>query len=63
MPGRHRLIARVQDTELFRLPTVDPTAAFAWALPLSLAFALASHAIVQRSINRMDWLEALNIRE
>lgn len=57
------LIARVQDTELFRLPAVDPTAAFAWAFPLSLAFALASHAVVQRLIHRMDWLEALNIRE
>jgi putative ABC transport system permease protein len=57
------LIARVQDTELFRLPAVDPTVAFAWALPLSLLFALASHAVVQRSINRTDWLEALNVRE
>jgi putative ABC transport system permease protein len=57
------LIARVQDTELFRLPAVDPTAAWAWALALSLSFALASHAVVQRSIDRMDWLEALNVRE
>src|SRR5262249_1448534 len=57
------LIARVQDTELFRLPAIDPVAAWAWSLLLSLSFALASHAVVQRSIDRMDWLEALNVRE
>src|SRR5262249_15093983 len=59
----HGLIAEVQDTGLFCLAPVDPTAGFVWALPLSLLFALASHAVVQRLINRMDWLEALNVRE
>jgi putative ABC transport system permease protein len=59
----HGLIARVQDTEMFRLPAVDPTAAFLGAFLLSVVFALITHAVVQRAINRMDWLEALNVRE
>ena len=59
----HGLIARVQDTEMFRLPAVDPVPAWTWALVVSLAFGLASHAVVQRSINRTDWLAALNVRE
>jgi putative ABC transport system permease protein len=67
LPGGYFLyrgvIARLQDTELFRLPAVDPVPAWTWALLLSLAFGLASHVVVQRSINRTDWLAALNVRE
>jgi putative ABC transport system permease protein len=57
------VIARLQDTEMFRLPAVDPWPAWTAALLLSLMFGLASHAVVQRSINRIDWLDALNVRE
>lgn len=46
-------------TDLFRIPSVDPTSAFAWTLAIGLVFTLAAHAFVQRSINRMDWLEKL----
>jgi hypothetical protein len=53
----------LQDTELFRLPAVDPFPAWTWALLLSLTFGLASHVVVQRSIDRIDWLDALNVRE
>jgi putative ABC transport system permease protein len=67
LPGGYFLyrgvIARLQDTELFRLPAVDPVPAWTWALLLSLTFGLASHAVVQRAINRTDWLDALNVRE
>jgi putative ABC transport system permease protein len=67
LPGGYFLfrgiIARLQDTELFRLPPPDPIPAWTGALLLSLTFGLASHAVVQRSINRIDWLDALNVRE
>jgi putative ABC transport system permease protein len=67
LPGGYFLfrgiIARLQDTELFRLPAPDPIPAWTGALLLSLTFGLASHAVVQRSINRIDWLDALNVRE
>jgi putative ABC transport system permease protein len=57
------VIARLQDTELFRLPAVDPVPAWTAAFLLSLTFGLASHLVVQRAIERIDWLDALNVRE
>lgn len=67
LPGGYFLyrgiLAQLQDTELVRLPAVDPLPSWIAALLLSLAFGLASHAVVQRSINRIDWLDALNVRE
>ncbi len=66
LPGGYllyRSLTGVADKELFRLPLVDPTAAWAWTLVLGLLFTLASHVFVQRSISRMNWLEKMNVRE
>ncbi|MBV8554383.1 MAG: ABC transporter permease [Planctomycetaceae bacterium] len=66
LPGGYliyRGVGRIEDAELFRLPIVNPASAWAWALSLSVLFVLASHAVVQVSINRMDWLEKLKTRE
>jgi putative ABC transport system permease protein len=56
-------ITLAYDTEMFRIPLVDPTQVWLWVTALGLGFGLAAHLIVQRSIHRMDWLDALNARE
>lgn len=51
------------DTDMFRIPVVDPTRSCLWTLLLGTLFALIAHAIVQRAIFRMDWLDAMKTRE
>lgn len=56
-------ITLAYDTEMFRIPMVDPTRVMLYTLGLGIAFGLAAQAVVQRSISRMDWLEALKAKE
>lgn len=56
-------ITLAYDTEMFRIPLVDPTQVWLQVIALGTAFGLSAHLLVQRSIHRMDWLEALNARE
>lgn len=56
-------ITLAYDTEMFRIPLVDPTKVWLFVIALGVTFGLAAHLLVQRSIHRMDWLEALNARE
>ncbi|MGH7137682.1 MAG: ABC transporter permease, partial [Pirellulales bacterium] len=51
------------DTEMFRIPVVDPMGSCLITFLLGTAFALLAHSIVQRAIFRMDWLEAMKTRE
>ena len=51
------------DFETIRFPRVITLGSFVWAWLLALAFTLLAHLIVQRAINRLDWLEALNVKE
>ena len=51
------------DTEMFRIPLIDPTQVWIIVIGLGAAFGLAAHLVVQRSIHRMDWLDALKTRE
>ncbi len=51
------------DTELFRFPLVSPPMVWIRMWGLAILFALLSHLAVQRDINRMDWREALNVKE
>jgi len=51
------------DTEMFRIPVVDPTAIGLVTLCLGMAFGLLAHACVQWSIFKLDWLEALKTKE
>jgi putative ABC transport system permease protein len=51
------------DTELFRFPVVFSARTAGWTVLLSVVFGLAAHTIVQRTINRLNWREALNVRE
>ena len=56
-------IAIAYDTEMFRIPVTDPRMIFLESLAIGTAFALAAHAVVQRTIWRMNWLEALKTKE
>lgn len=51
------------DTEMFRIPVVDPTQSCLITFVLGTVFALLAHGIVQRAIFRMDWLEAMKTKE
>ncbi len=51
------------DTEMFRIPVVDPTWIGLVTLVLGIGFGMLAHACVQRSILKLDWLEALKTKE
>lgn len=51
------------DTEMFRFPLVGPPMVWIRIWGFALLFALLAHAAVQRAINRLDWREALNVKE
>ena len=51
------------DTEMFRIPVVDPTRIGWLTFLLGIGFGLLAHLWVQRSILKLDWLEALKTKE
>jgi putative ABC transport system permease protein len=51
------------DTEMFRFPLVGPPIVWIRIWCFALLFALLAHAAVQRAISRLDWREALNVKE
>ncbi|QDU64660.1 outer membrane-specific lipoprotein transporter subunit LolE [Planctomycetes bacterium Pan216] len=56
-------MAHQQATELFRIPiVVEPSSWFITVL-IAIGFSLLAHTVVQSAVNRMAWLEALNVRE
>lgn len=55
--------AELFDTELFRLPRVVDYSSYVYTLVLAVAFCLVAHRFVQRAVNRIDWLDALNVKE
>lgn len=57
------LIVRLYDFELFRMPFVLTPESMAFTFLLGLTFTVTAHWPVQRTINRMNWLEALNVKE
>ncbi len=57
------LISVVYNTEMFRFPLVSPPEVWLATLGLAVTFALAAHGVVQRSIHRLDWLEASKTQE
>lgn len=56
-------MAAAYATELFRIPVVATPPVWIGTMALSVVFGLAAHAFVQRSIGRMNWREALNVKE
>jgi putative ABC transport system permease protein len=53
----------VYDTEMFRFPLIVPPTVWFKTFGLAIVFGMAAHALVQREINKMDWREALNVKE
>lgn len=56
-------ITTVYDTEMFRFPLVSPPLVWIGVVVLAALFGLAAHLFVQREINKLDWREALNVKE
>jgi len=57
------LISIVYNTEMFRFPLISPPAVWGATMGLALVFALSAHAVVQRNIHQLDWLEASKTKE
>ncbi|MGE3405644.1 MAG: ABC transporter permease [Pirellulales bacterium] len=57
------LMAWSYETELFRIPVISRPYIWWTTLLLSLVFGLIAHLCVQRAINRLNWREALNVKE
>jgi putative ABC transport system permease protein len=56
-------ITKAYDTEMFRIPVIDPRGVFWATIVLGMVFGLLAHAFVQRAIFKLDWLEAMKTRE
>jgi putative ABC transport system permease protein len=56
-------LAIVYNTDMFRFPLVTPPSIWFWVIGLGFAFAMIAHAIVQRAINKLDWLDASKTKE
>jgi len=57
------LTSYAYDTELFRFPVCSSAATWIWTIVLAVMFALLAHLAVQRTVHRMDWLDALQAKE
>lgn len=57
------LISQQYDTEMFRFPLIVSPDIWLKTVALALMFGLAAHAVVQRDIFRMNWRDALNVKE
>jgi len=56
-------MAAAYATELFRIPVVSTPAVWIGTMVLSVVFGLAAHCFVQRAIGKLNWREALNVKE
>jgi putative ABC transport system permease protein len=57
------LLAEAYENEMLRIPVVTSPAVWTWTLALAILFGLLAHGLVQREIHRMDWLDALKVKE
>ena len=57
------LMAEAYESEMFRFPVVSSAGTYIGTAVLAVVFALVAHCAVQRTIHRMDWLEALQAKE
>ncbi len=51
------------ENEMFRIPVVFTAEIVAKTLIAAVVFGLLAHLFIQRSIHKMDWLEALKVKE
>lgn len=61
--GLNVAVTAAYDTEMFRIPIVNPTGVCIAVVIVGTLFGVAAHLLVQRSIFTMDWLEALKTKE
>jgi putative ABC transport system permease protein len=57
------LMVALYDTEMFRIPLAFDSQIVVKTFILAGLFGLLAHVFVQRSIHKMDWLEALKVKE
>jgi putative ABC transport system permease protein len=57
------MLSRIYDTEMFRFPLIAPTWSWYTTFGMGLAFALVAHSFVQRTITKLDWLDASKTKE
>jgi putative ABC transport system permease protein len=57
------LTAMAYKSEMFRFPVISSAGTWIWTFVLAVLFTLLAHLFVQRTIHRMDWLEALKAKE
>ena len=56
-------LAKLHETEMFRIPVIVQPATYAWSAIVILAAGLVSALIVRRRIDRLDLVSALKTRE
>ncbi len=56
-------MAALYTNDMYAMPAVMTGASWAWSVGLTLIFVFAAQIFVQRAVNKLDWLEALNIKE
>lgn len=56
-------MAVLYTNDMYAMPAVMTGASWAWSLGLTLIFVFVAQIFVQRAVNKLDWLEALNIKE
>ncbi len=57
------LISAAYDSELYRLPVIVRSPIVAYTVGLALTFVLVAQWIVHRQIQKLDWLEGVNVKE
>jgi putative ABC transport system permease protein len=66
LPVGYRLAAAMvgmYENDMFRIPLVFEGSILLKTFVLAALFSLVAHAFIQRSIHKMDWLEALKVKE
>jgi putative ABC transport system permease protein len=61
--GLATAMVNMYENEMFRIPVVFTAEIVAQTLIAAAVFGLLAHAFVQRSIHKMNWLEALKVKE
>ena len=51
------------NNDMFSMPCIVNISSYIWTLILSFFFIMASYYIIQRTINKLDWSEALKAKE
>ncbi|NOZ20519.1 MAG: FtsX-like permease family protein [Planctomycetes bacterium] len=57
------IMSRQYANDMFSMPCVINPISWLWTVVLAVAFVIAAHLIVQRCINRLNWPEALAMKE